>query len=124
MNSKWEKSPPELIALFEQIVPSTPLVQKRKMFGFPCAFTNSNMFMGLHQNDLFLRLNEENKNKFIKEYQANLFEPMPGRTMKEYVVVPPSLYEQNLKLDSWIQKSLSYASNLLPKKRKKIAKAK
>ena len=51
----WRKSSPELIAAFDAALPDDRRVQRRKMFGYPCAFTGGNMFTGLHQENLIVR---------------------------------------------------------------------
>ena len=52
---KWQKSSQGLIDLFESVMPGPPAVQ-RKMFGYPAGFVNGNMFMGLFQESMILRL--------------------------------------------------------------------
>jgi hypothetical protein len=54
----WTKSPPSLIELFDMSVPSAASITRRKMFGYPAAFANGNLFIGLHQNDFIMRLSE------------------------------------------------------------------
>jgi hypothetical protein len=54
---KWQKSPQDLVDLFASVMPCPPAVQ-RKMFGYPAGFINGNMFMGLFQDDMILRLPE------------------------------------------------------------------
>jgi len=44
----WRKSPDDLIALFYAALPEDPRVERRKMFGYPCAFVGGNLFSGLH----------------------------------------------------------------------------
>src|SRR5438046_4701621 len=39
----WRKSPPELIATFERVVPAGG-AERRLMFGYPAAFVNGKMF--------------------------------------------------------------------------------
>ena len=95
----------------------------RKMFGFPAAFVNGNMFMGLHQEDMVLRLPEEARTELLKTSGARIFEPMPGRPMKEYVVVPPSLLANQKKLASWVAKALDYGTALKPKAKSKTKAA-
>lgn len=114
---KWRKPSEELIKLFEEITPGPPATAK-KMFGFPAAFVNGNMFMGLHQEDMILRLPEGPRAELLK-MNARIFEPMPGRPMREYVIVPPSLLRDRNKLSSWVQKALEYGSSLPPKAGKK-----
>ena len=118
-NLKWQKSSPKLVETFEQIVPKIEAVESRKMFGYPCAFKGGNMFMGLHQENLFLRLSEEDREEFLKLNQESRFEPMPGRILKEYVIVPSWMLEDSEQIGKWVRKSLNYVSSLPPKVKKK-----
>ena len=94
---KWRKSPDELVATFESVMPDAPAVM-RKMFGFPAAFVHGNLFMGLHQENMILRLPEEHRTELLAIEGASLLEPMPGRPMREYVVVPLSIVQNPEKL--------------------------
>lgn len=118
MKKDWQRSSAEIIDVFDQILPDLPAVEKRKMFGYPCSFVNGNMFMGIHQEDIFLRLSESDRREFLKLDQAHLFEPMPGRPMQEYVILPSWLLKDPARLEKWIEKSLAYVSSL-PRKAKK-----
>jgi TfoX/Sxy family transcriptional regulator of competence genes len=95
---KWKKSSQKLTDLFESLIPKSSKVEYRKMFGYPCCFVNGNMFMGLHQENMFLRLSVYNKQNFLKLGKTNQFEPMPRRVMKEYVTVSPSLLQNKSSL--------------------------
>jgi hypothetical protein len=68
---KWRKSPAKLIATFEAVAPGPPALH-RKMFGYPAAFVNGNMFMGLFQEEMFLRLPED-----VRRLGTGL-EPLPA----------------------------------------------
>lgn len=116
---KWAKPSPELVEIFDALVPAGGGIEKRKMFGFPCAFLNHHMFMGLHHSGIFIRLSEKDRELFLKLEGAERFEPMPGRVMREYVVVPPWLLEDSAHMEEWIQTSLAYVSRLPPKTQKK-----
>ena len=68
-------------------------VKKKKMFGCPVYFAKDNMLAGIFENDIFIRLSEQDRQKIISENDEVMpFEPMKGRVMKEYVVLPDSLY--------------------------------
>jgi hypothetical protein len=43
----WTKSPQSVIDLFDKSVPSGVTVSRRKMFGYPAAFANGNLFIRL-----------------------------------------------------------------------------
>ncbi len=111
--SRWKKSPPDLIARFDAALPRDERVERRSMFGYPCAFTNGNMFCGLHEDRLVVRLPEADRRILLEEPGARIFEPMPGRLMKEYVVVPRPL--SNPELSKWLATALRYAAALPPK---------
>ena len=117
---KWEKPSAEIIKTFEKIVPAITGIEKRKMFGLPCVFVNSNMFMGVHQNNIVLRLPLNDRESFLKLKDAKVFEPQPGRIMKEYIVFPEWMFESNSAdiLNDWIYKSFEYAASLPPKEKK------
>jgi len=120
----WKKSPPELVATYEAVAPEAPLAERRQMFGYPCAFVNGNMFMGLYEDSMMLRLSDADRAEMLAKPGARLFEPMSGRPMKEYVQVPAPLLDNRKALQSWVARSLSYASSLPVKEKKKKAAAK
>ncbi len=121
---KWRPAPDELVLKFEKAIESFPEAEKRKMFGYPCSFINGQMFTGLHQENMILRLGEDERTKLLKLKGTKPFEPMPGRVMREYVVVPESILNSKKKLHVWLEKSLIYAKSLPPKKPKKKKKLK
>jgi TfoX/Sxy family transcriptional regulator of competence genes len=85
---KMPKAGAEVTAAFRAIVPEAPGVALKPMFGNLSAFVNGNMFAGVFGDDLFVRLPEEEAAK-VKAAGGRDFEPMPGRAMKGYVLVPP-----------------------------------
>ena len=89
----WTKSPQSLIDLFDRSVPPAPSVSRRKMFGYPAAFANGNLSIGLHQDDFIMRLSETDRERFSAAYGERIFEPMKGRRMREYVRLPEELLE-------------------------------
>ena len=111
----WTKSPQSLIDLFDKSVPSDTSVSRRKMFGYPAAFAKGNLFIGLHQNDFIIRLSEKDRARFCAEFGERLFEPMPGRPMREYVRLPEELLADPRRRASWISLSLRYAEAIAPK---------
>lgn len=113
---QWRKSPQQLIDLFVSVIPDPPAVQ-RKMFGYPAGFVNGNMFMSLFQDDMILRLPESLREEFLKVDGAKIFEPMPGRPMREYIAVPPQVMADKKKLASWVSRALDYGTSLKPKSR-------
>ena len=78
----------ESIDFFRSLVPEDPRVAIRPMFGNVSAFFNGNMFFGLFGSDLFLRLSNEDRAELLKSKGASMLEPMKGKPMKDYVVIP------------------------------------
>ena len=120
---KWKKPSEKMIEFFDSILPGNPKVERKRMFGYPVGFINGNMFMGLHNDRIILRLSEGERENFIKQYNAQIFEPMPGRKMREYIVVPEKLLTNVTTLKAWCEKSYEYASKLKPKEKKAKRKA-
>jgi hypothetical protein len=79
---------------------------------------------GLHQENVSVRLAETDRVAAIGKQGARLFEPMTGRPMREYIVLPKSALADRGALAAWLQRGLSYAASLPPKARKsgRIAK--
>lgn len=111
----WTKSPAALIKLFDESVPSGASITRRKMFGYPAAFANGNLFIGLHQSDFIVRLSDKDRARFTAEFGERQFEPMKGRPMREYVRLPEELLNDKRKRASWIKRSLLYAEGVVPK---------
>ena len=66
---------------------------KRMMFGSPVYTVNNNMFAGAHQSSLFVRLSEHDRQDLRARHpDARPFEPMEGRVMKEYMLLPMDVY--------------------------------
>jgi TfoX/Sxy family transcriptional regulator of competence genes len=121
---KWKKSPPALVTCFESAVAPFPNVEKKKMFGYPAIFTNGNLTAGLFQDRVMLRLSEADRKEFLKEPGHRVFEPMPGRPMKEYVEASGPLLEDPKNLSPWIEKAVAYAGSLKARVKKAARKAK
>jgi len=115
----WTKSPQALIDLFDKAVPASANVSRRQMFGYPAAFANGNLFIGLHQNDFIMRLSEEDRTRFSARYGERPFEPMKGRRMREYVRLPEELLTDARRRAPWIKRSLQYAEAIKPKPQSK-----
>ena len=91
------------------------MAETRKMFSYPAGFANGQMFASLFGDSFILRLPEAARAVFIQQHDSRLFEPMPGRPMREYVVVPPALLQDGRQFDDWLAKAVTYAQSLPPK---------
>jgi TfoX/Sxy family transcriptional regulator of competence genes len=111
----WQKSDPALVERFLASLPLTAGVDRRQMFGYPCAFINGNMFAGLHEQRLIVRL--------PAEAAARPFRVM-GKVMKEYAAIDDALDCPPKQFNDWIAAALAYTKSLPPRKPKGKAKPK
>jgi TfoX/Sxy family transcriptional regulator of competence genes len=100
---------------FRSLVPDDPNVQVRPMFGNLAAFVNGNMYLALFGAAVAVRLPEEARAELLAEKGSAAFEPMPGRPMKEYVVLPAAWRSQPTKARAWAERSFAWAATLPPK---------
>ena len=118
---QWKKTPPELAARFDKAAPTDPKVVRKPMFGYPAVFLNGNMFAGTFQDKVVARLPEAARARALKA-GAKQFEPMPGRPMKEYIVVPSADVAKPAALAKWLEQAHAHAKTLPAKEKKRPAK--
>jgi TfoX/Sxy family transcriptional regulator of competence genes len=82
------------------------------MFGYPAAFAaNGHMFTGLHEDRWVIRLPAEARAE-LAAAGGTPFEPMPGRPMREYLVLPAAVVADPGALAPWLERSLEYTAAL------------
>ena len=111
-------SPPELVERFTQVtdrlMAGAQDVSRRKMFGYPACFAGGHLFTSLHQDRWIVRLDDAG----IAELEAlggTSFEPMPGRPMTGFLVLPLALRDDDARLEAWIGRALAHARSRPPK---------
>lgn len=114
----FRKSSPKLVERFGELAALVGDADRRQMFGYPSCVLRGNMFMSLYEENLILRLSEDDRAEFRERFAGPAFEPMPGRPMKEYVVVPPAMVYGD-EVHEWVRRSHAYADHLPPKTPKK-----
>lgn len=118
----WKKPSPELIAFLDEALAGFQ-TERKKMFGSPVHFVNGNMFAAVHQDSLFVRLSEADRKELLSSNdEAALFEPMEGRKMREYVVIPDSIYNDPTEFPVWLNRGYEYVASLPPKEPKRRKK--
>jgi TfoX/Sxy family transcriptional regulator of competence genes len=118
MKAKWKKAPPELIAMFDAAIAGKPGVERRQMFGYPCAFLKGNMLAGLFEDQMMVRLSETDRTKASQQVAATPFAP-GGRPMREYVVLPAEIVADKRRLGAWLKRAIAYVETLPAKKPRK-----
>ena len=117
-----KKAPGELVDLITHIMEGVDC-ERRVMFGFPVYFMNRNMFAGLFEDKVFFRLSVEQRRSLESKAGPVLnLEPMPGRAMKDYWVVPPKIVSDSVKLRSLAAAAVEHARSLAPKAPKKASR--
>jgi TfoX/Sxy family transcriptional regulator of competence genes len=114
--TEFKKAPAELVEFIAEKMKDKNC-DYRKVFGYPTYFINGNMFVGVHGDKLFLRLSDADIAKIKKNSEdVTAFEPVAGKAMKGYVVLPKSIYTDDKLFAEWLDKSIKYVSALPPKK--------
>jgi TfoX/Sxy family transcriptional regulator of competence genes len=100
------KPDPALVAEFEAALEAFPGVTRRKMFGCPSAFVNGQLFAGVYQDRLLVRVPEA----------APLHPFAPGgHPMREYAALPGALDFAGGEMQAWLRRAYDYACGLPPK---------
>jgi TfoX/Sxy family transcriptional regulator of competence genes len=118
--SPWDKPNERLVKVLDEIVAGLEIdapVDYRPMFGCPAYFTGGNLFAGVWQETMMLRLSEDERAE-VTAAGGRPFEPMPGRAMKEYVALPPDMMADRDVARLWVRKAAAYAASLPPKEKK------
>ena len=111
----FTKSPPELNDRFAAVMDRYPDAQRKKMFGYPAAFVGGNMATGLFAEHWVVRLPHAEIDA-AKAAGAGAFEPVPGRPMKAFVIIPASDVADDAAIAGWVERGLAHAASLPAKK--------
>jgi hypothetical protein len=87
----------EYDAVAEELVATSPTVPS-SMFGMPCLKTGGKAFAGFTEGAMVFKLGAPEHAEALALAGAHLFDPMGGRPMKEWVVVPAEHADQWLTL--------------------------
>jgi len=117
------KADPAVVRLFDSLVPASPTVTRRLMFGQPAAFANGHLFFGVFGTRLFVRLSAADVITATSREGFGPFEPMPGRVMGGYALLPLSVLEDRARTRRWVARALEHASGLPPKSGRKKVRA-
>lgn len=119
---KWLKAPEELTKRFVALIPKHPDAQPKQMFGYQACFVRGNFWMGLHEANVVVRLPDGLDARFPEVAGAGAFDPMGGRPMKGWFVVPPEVVRSDERLGRFMRASFE-AVRELPAKVAKPRKA-
>jgi TfoX/Sxy family transcriptional regulator of competence genes len=89
----WTKPSESLLDLLEETLEGVDF-ERRKMFGQWALFLRGHMFAGIFQDAIFVRINPDEQDEVRQlSDEVEQFEPLKGRAMREYLVLPPAIFE-------------------------------
>lgn len=97
-----------------EILQGTPALDEKKMFGGVGYLIHGNMAVGVHGNDLMVRVGPENHTEAMKRPHTRPFD-MTGRPMSGWLVVEAEGIKDPAVLAEWVQLGVAYAQSLPPK---------
>ncbi len=118
--AEWAKKDEALIERVDGLLSTAP-VQRKNMFGTTAWFLESNdmMFVGAWGDGIMVRVGAERTLSLIEAGDAESFDPMGGRPMREYVLLNADRIAEDDDLLRWLDEASDFAGMLPPKKLKK-----
>ena len=114
----FSKPSQHTLDVFERAIARLEGIERRVMFGYPSAFANGNMAVCVFQDRIMVRLSENDRADALTIEGAKLFEPSPGRAMREYVDFPRAVLDDEESIGEWMQRGLRYVAELPAKSKK------
>ncbi len=108
----FTKSPPALVERFQAVAERHPEAQQRKMFGYPALFVGGNLTTGLFTDRWMIRLPDDDRAELLALPGAGPFEPMPGKPMNGYAILPVDLVDDDERLDDWLGRAIAFVRTL------------
>ena len=112
-----EKPTEAIVRLYNSLIPDDPAVERRSMFGMPCAFVNGQMFLGTFEDSLVLRVGPARAAALHGEAGLAVFSPPRGGAWREYLQVSPTLLGDNTRLPGLVAEALTFTAAAPPKKK-------
>lgn len=105
-----------VLARMDALMPAFP-VRRKAMFGTVSWFLESNdqMCVAVWGPDVQVRLGVEGVEAAVASGEARRFEPIAGRPMKEYVLVPSSTLS-DAEVRGWVERGIAFTSTVAGKK--------
>jgi hypothetical protein len=97
----------------EQLARRNGVVEKR-MFGGVAFLLNGNMSVGVHGDDLIVRVAPDDAPAALKKKDIRVFD-MTGKPMKGWLLVGPAATKTEAALAGWVAKGVDFAGALPPK---------
>lgn len=98
---------------YEAALPDDPRVERKQMFGKPCAFVNRQMFFGTFEDSVVARVGPARVEELAGTPGIQVFAPMPERAWVDYVQVDIAVAGDRLK--GLAAEALAWTLRLPPK---------
>jgi TfoX/Sxy family transcriptional regulator of competence genes len=105
---------PEIETRVQKIVSRWKNTSHKKMFGGVCHLVNGNMFCGVLQDYLILRLGEKAAGNALAQPHVRPFD-ITGRPMKGWVMVESDSFKTEDELEAWLDRARDFVKSMSPK---------
>ncbi|MCB9685048.1 MAG: TfoX/Sxy family protein [Alphaproteobacteria bacterium] len=113
-----DKPTEETRQAFAGAFPDDARAVKKKMFGMDCGTVNEQMFAGLFEQGIALRLGEERVQQLVAAHEGVFpFTPM-GRRWQGYAHADAARWTGTDELKGWVLEALEHTATLPPKEKK------
>lgn len=107
-----DKPSPEAIAAFAGAFPDDPRAARKKMFGMDCGAVNGNLFAGVFEKGVTLRVGKERVRALSAAHEGiGPFAP-GGRIWPEYALVVGERWKGTPELSAWVREALEHTAGL------------
>lgn len=101
------------LAAYEAALPADSRIERKKMFGMPCAFVNRQMFFGIFDDSLVARIGPARVRALEGQGGSCVFTPTEGKTWADYLQFPSTTKPEGLK--GLANEALNWTTKLPPK---------
>jgi TfoX/Sxy family transcriptional regulator of competence genes len=107
---------PALVAAYEAALPDDPRIERKKMFGMPCAFVNRQMFFGTFDDSVIARVGPERAEVLAATPGMRVFAPSEDRAWPDYIRV--DTWQDTDLVRSLAREALLWTETLPPRSKK------
>lgn len=86
-------------------------ITEKKLFGGLAFLLHGNMSVGVHGNELIVRVAPESTDRLLAEHGARLFD-ITGRPMQGWLLVSGAGIQSGAALKKWVTRGVAYAATL------------
>jgi hypothetical protein len=104
-------SDPALVARLQALLGARAGFERRKMFGGVCFFLNGNMCVGVHEENLILRVGEGAARDLLTRAHVRPMD-LTGKPMKGWATVLPGAIESDEALAGFVAEAAAFVATL------------